>query len=145
MTTPVDMLELLVSAAAGEDGSVSEVIRPAAIIPEESARTILMELALRDVRAGGAWLTEPNLWQRFDNDQQSLIGTIQVAYGTPTRYEITVFRATVTRHGTEQGWTVASLCDDALQYGDLTLADCPRAQLNAPPKPFRFNTSPTPR
>ena len=136
------MLELLVSEAAGGEGSVTEVIRPSAIIPEDSARGILMELALRDVRTGGLWLADPTVWRRydgpFDGEATNLIGSIQVAYGTPTRYEITVFRATVTGFGTEHGWTVASLCDEALQFGGLTLADCPRAELKPPPKPFRF-------
>src|SRR4051812_3457750 len=138
------MLELLVSEAAGGEGSVTEVIRPSAIIPEDSARGILMELALRDVRTGGLWLADPTVWRRYDGpvdgEAANLIGSIQVAYGTPTRYEITVFRATVTGFGTEHGWTVASLCDEALQFGGLTLADCPRAELKPPPKPFRFTS-----
>jgi len=36
------------------------------------------------------------------------------------------------------GWTVESLCDEALGFGGLTLATCPRADLKPPPKPFRF-------
>ena len=61
-----------------------------------------------------------------------------MAYGTPTRYEITIYRVTVTRFGTAQGWTVEALCNEALGFGSLDLASCPRASLNAPPKPFRF-------
>jgi hypothetical protein len=133
------MLEALVSEALGEEGSVSEVIRPSAIIPEEAARSILVELSVRDLRTGGVWLADPTTWQRFDDPtERNLIGSLQVAYGTPTKYEITVFRCTVTKFGTERGWTVELLCDDALQYGDLTLANCPRASLAPPPKPFRF-------
>jgi hypothetical protein len=45
---------------------------------------------------------------------------------------------TVTRFGTTHGWTVESLCNEALGFGNLDLAGCPRATLNAPPKPFRF-------
>jgi hypothetical protein len=33
------------------------------------------------------------------------------------------------------------LCDEALHFGGLTLDDCPRAELNAPPRPFRFTVS----
>lgn len=139
----MDMLEMLVSAASGEEGAVTAVIRPAAIVPEESARQILIELALHDVRAGGLWLAEPSVWRRYDRPadqgaEPQLLGSVQVAYGTPTRYEITIYRVTVTRLGTEQGWTVESLTDEALGYGGLTLAGCPRAELSAPPKPFRF-------
>jgi hypothetical protein len=61
-----------------------------------------------------------------------------VAYGTPTRYEITIYRVTVTKFGNEQGWTVTTLCDEALGFGGLDLANCPRAALSDPPKPFVF-------
>ena len=66
------------------------------------------------------------------------IGTIQIAYGTPTRYEITIYCATITAHASRLGWTVLSLCDAALSLGAMTLVTCPRAQLNLPPKPFTF-------
>ena len=63
---------------------------------------------------------------------------VQVAYGVPTRYEITIFRATITREGTVSGYTVESLCDEVLAYGGLTLTSCPRADLKPPPKPFHL-------
>ena len=135
--------EALASLQYGEP-VVSEVIRPAAVLPEMSARLVLAELMLRDVRGGGTWLAEPSLWRRYDRswinaDERSanLVGTLQVAYGTPTRYEITVFRVTITPFGVEAGWGVAQLCDEAFGYGGLTLASCPRAALRPPPRPFR--------
>ncbi len=132
------------SLAASSEGDVSEVIRPAAVVPETATRPILVELAVRDVRNGGLWQATPSLWSRYDSPWQGgltpteLVGTIQVAYGTPTRYEITIYRVTVTRLGTARGWTVESLCNEALGFGGLDLAICPRASLTAPPKPFRF-------
>jgi len=139
--------ELLMSQAYDE-GVVTEVIRPAAIIPEESTRAVLVELALRDVQNGGVWQSEPSLWSRYDRPWEGygspggaeLLGTIQVAYGTPTRYEITIYRVTVTKFGNDQGWTVNSICDEALEFGGLDLASCPRAILSSPPKPFRFQS-----
>jgi len=136
----------LLMAEAYDEGMVSEVIRPAAIIPEESARTVLVELAMRDVQNSGVWQAEPSLWSRYDRPWSvcgspggaELIGAIQVAYGTPTRYDITIYRVTVTRVGVAAGWTVSTLCDEALAFGGLDLAGCPRASLGAPPKPFRF-------
>ena len=133
-------------AALYDDGVITEVIRPAAIIPAEATLAILAALASLDVTHGGCWRSQPALWTRYDRPWQDpadpgsaeLIGTIQSAYGTPTRHEITIFRATVTLAGTDQGWTVESLCDDALALGELTLATCPRANLADPPKPFRF-------
>lgn len=133
-------------AALYDPSAVTEVIRPAAIIPEEATRSILAALALADVQLGGCWQSQPSLWTRFDGPWRSaddpgaaqLIGSIQSAYGTPTRHEITIYRATVTPYGADAGWTVESLCDDALRFGGLSLATCPRATLAAPPKVFRF-------
>ncbi len=136
----------LLLAEAYDEGFVSEVIRPAAIVPEHSARAVLVELALRDVQNGGPWRSEPTLWSRYDRPwagpgspgDAQLIGTIQVAYGTPTRYEITIYRVSITRQATEDGWTVENLCDEALGFGGLDLARCPRAALLAVPRPFQF-------
>lgn len=132
--------------AAYDENAISEVIRPAAIVPEDAARSILVELSLNSVHSGGVWRAEPSRWNRYDRPWRSsedpgeslLLGSIQVAYGTPTKYEITIYRVTITRHGAEVGLTVAGLTDEALGHGDLTLADCPRAVIQPPPKPFRF-------
>ncbi len=129
-----------------EAGVVSEVIRPAAIVPEEAARAVLVELALRDVQNGGVWQSEPQLWSLYDRPWHGynnpsgaeLIGAIQVAYGTPTKYEITIYRVTVTHFGVQHGWTVHTLTDAALGFGGLTLDACPRATLSAPPRPFKY-------
>jgi hypothetical protein len=133
------------AAEAYDEGVVSEVLRPSAIVPEDSARAVLVELALRDVQNEGLWQSQPSLWSRYDRPWQhgapgmaQLIGMIQVAYGTPTRYEITIYRVTLTPVGTAAGWTVTSLCDEALGFGGLDIATCPRADLAAPPKPFRY-------
>jgi hypothetical protein len=131
-------------ARAGTEG-LWEVIRPAAIVPEHAARRVLVELARRDLSNGGEWQSEPQLWSRFDGplgpdgaDSPELMGTIHVTYGTPTKYEITLYRVTVTAGGVAAGWTVASLTDEALGFGGLTLAECPRATVNPPPRPFTY-------
>ena len=130
-----------------DDGVVEEVIRPAAVVPEEAARKVLVELSFRHVDTGGLWDASPSVWHRYDRAsdpddptpmEARLLGTLQVAYGTPTRYEITIYRATVTRLGTEGGWTVESLCDEALAFGGLSLATCPRASLTPPPPRFKM-------
>ncbi len=136
-------------AGSDFDTDITEIIRPAAIVPEEAARCILVELALRDSTNGGLWSADPARWARYDMPWRSpddpggarLIGTIQIAYGTPTRYEITIYCATITAHASRLGWTVVSLCDAALSLGGLTLATCPRADLKTPPKPFRYRDS----
>ena len=143
----VNELEMLVSEAYDE-GVITEVIRPAAILPETNARDVLVELALRDVTNSGNWHAQPSIWRRYDRPwdgadgaegSAELLGSIQVAYGTPTRYEITIYRATVTRFGSEHGWCVETLCDEALGFGGLDLATCPRADLRPPPRPFRMD------
>ncbi len=131
---------------AYDHGLIIEVIRPAAVVPEEAARAILVELSLNSVHADGLWLAEPSRWNRYEHpwasehpsDASGLIGTMQVAYGTPTKYEITIYRVTITRLGATLGWTVKSLSDEALGFGDLSLDQCPRAALTVPPRPFRF-------
>ncbi len=64
------------------------------------------------------------------------VGTISCVYDSPARYCVTVFRVSMTSYGLRQGWTTESLCDDAFRHAGLTLADCPRAALHAPPRPF---------
>lgn len=144
-TDPGAALELL--SGLYDEGDITEVIRPSAILNEEAARAVLAELSLNDVRAGGVWFAEPSNWRRYDRPWDSpdregssvLVGTIQVMYGTPTRHEITIYRATVTGVAASVGWSVTRLCDDALQYAGLTLDNCPRANLTPPPQPFRFS------
>ncbi|MCB0922576.1 MAG: hypothetical protein KDC08_12285, partial [Actinobacteria bacterium] len=89
---PTDPLPAAFTAGA-LDNDITEIIRPAAIVPEESARSILVELALRDATNGGLWSADPARWARYDMPWRTpddpggarLIGTIQVAYATPTR------------------------------------------------------------
>ncbi|GAC1324740.1 MAG: hypothetical protein NVSMB13_06670 [Mycobacteriales bacterium] len=121
------------------------IIRPAAVLPEAAARAVLAELEYQDVGRGGVWNASPGLWQRYDSPwvggrvgSAILLGTIAAVYGTPSKHEITIYRATVTEPGVGAGWTVERLCDDALRWGGLTLATCPRAALVSPPTPDPF-------
>jgi hypothetical protein len=129
-------------------GETTRIIRPAAILREQEAARVQAALEALDVAKGGVWNVGPGLWQRYDRPwdgvsgitgSSQLVGTIGVIYGSPSRFEITIYRVTVTAVGAEGGWTVDSLCDDALGYAYLTLAACPRAELKQPPSqdPFR--------
>jgi hypothetical protein len=126
--------------------ATTEVIRPAAVLMEREAREILAGLAMDDVRNGGHWLTSPGVWQRYDRPWPEgsrepgpavHLGTIRSIYDSPQRYFVTIFRASITLDGLEQGWSVDSLCDDALKHAGLTLAECPRAALTPLPMPFQ--------
>ena len=126
----------------------TEVIRPAAVLRALEADRVVEALGLLDVSDGGVWNVNPGLWQRYDqpwngaggmSGTSRLVGTIGAIYGSPTRYDITLYRATVTAHGISLGWTVESLCNDALGYAGLTLPTCTRAELTNPPSadPFK--------
>ena len=128
--------------------SRTEIIRPAAVLPEHAAIEIIRALELQDVTRGGVWNATSSVWQRYDRPWDvlsgmrggsRLVGTIAVAYDTPNRFLITVYRVTVTEEGLDIGWDVESLCDDAFSYGGLSLAICPRADLTLPAAadPFR--------
>jgi hypothetical protein len=129
-----------------DEFATTEVIRPAAVLMEREARDIIAGLAADDVRNGGHWQISPGVWQRYDRPWPEgsrepgpavHLGTIRSIYDSPQRYFVTIFRASITPDGLEQGWSVDSLCDDALKHADLTLAECPRAALNPIPMPFR--------
>ena len=122
------------------------IIRPAAILDERAAAQVLQQLRRLDVSAGGVWNASSSLWQRYDapwdgvggtRGEAQLLGSIAVMYDSPHRHEITIYKVTVTEHGLDQGWTVESLCDDALIWAGLTIAHLPpgRAQLAARARP----------
>ena len=128
-------------------GDATTVIRPSAVLAEKAARVVIAELERRDVSKGGVWNATPGLWQRYDQPWDGplngpggakLVGSIAAVYGTPGKYDITIYRVTTTDHGRASGWNVEKLCDDALQHAGLTLATCPRAGLAAPPTPDPF-------
>lgn len=137
-------------------GEQTTVLRPSAVLDQLAARQVVAELEYRDVGRGGVWNASPGLWQRYDKPWDGplgsrgtaqAVGTIGAVYGTPGKYDITIYRVTVTQHGLAAGWGVERLCDDALQHAGLTLASCPRTALVQPPlpDPFRATSTPTKR
>jgi len=131
-------------------GESTRVIRPAAVLREQEAARIQAALEAHDVSRGGVWNVGPGLWQRYDKPWDGvagmvgasrLMGTVGVIYGSPSRHEITIYRVTVTAEGAGQGWTVETLCDDALGFVGMTLDECPRAELKAPPTRDPFHRS----
>jgi len=129
----------------------TRVIRPAAVLDQRTAARVLHELARLDVGKGGVWNASSSLWQRYDQEWNGpggargtaqLIGSIAVMYDSPNRHQITIYKVTVSPHGLELGWTVDSLCDDALSWVGLTLDSCPRAELMVPPSHDPFKRAP---
>ena len=131
--------------------ALERVIRPAAVLPDRAAQAILGALANADVRRGGVWDTTTTLWQRYDRPWDGplgskgsavLLGSLAVVYGTPTRASITVYRASISAEASDAGWDTDALCNEAFGYAGLTLANCPRAALHAPPMRDPFRSTP---
>ena len=133
----------------------TRIIRPAAVLDEQAAAGVLLELDRLDVAAGGMWSASSSLWQRYDRPWDGaggtrgtslLMGSVAVMYDAPNRHQITIYKVTVTAQGRAQGWTVESICDDALSAVGLSLATCPRAELSQPPvrDPFKRSLGPGP-
>ena len=131
------------------EGAVTQLSRPAAIIPEAAAREISARIADHSVYQNGLWLTEPGRWVRYDRPwtetpesrepgRTTRLGSIRFTHGTPSKYEITIFQVAVTQAGHDAGLTVEALADEALAFGSLSLDRCTRATMTTVPKPFRF-------
>ena len=127
--------------------SVELVLRPSAVLPAWVAADVITGLESQDVSLGGVWSASVGLWQRYDRPWDGrwgarggaqLVGAIGAVYGTPTRYDITIYRVTLTAHGRAEGWTHEALADDALRHGRVTLAQCPRARSSEAPAPLRL-------
>jgi hypothetical protein len=135
----------MTTALDQDEFASQEVIRPAAVLSETNARLILTGLAGDDVQAGGYWWTRVGTWRRYaepwspgahDPGDAIHIGTISCVYDSPARFCVTVFRVSMTSQGLRLGWTTELLCDEAFRHAGLTLKDCPRASLAAPPRRF---------
>lgn len=125
---------------------ISEQIEPAAVLTEEPGHVVTMALSALDVRHRGVWDVSTGSWTRYDQGWLSAgdpgearaVGAVHVTYGIPSRYDMTIYRVSLTPHGVELGWTVQALVDEVLRPAGLTMETVPRAALKAAPKPFRF-------
>jgi hypothetical protein len=120
------------------------VIRPAAIVPEREARMLMAWVAVHDVTHGGVWAHDVGYFKRFSGPFDGLagmrgsavlLGTIHVTWD---KYDVTIFRVSVTDEGAARALTVESLCNELLVHAGLTLATCPRADLAPAPVPDPF-------
>lgn len=123
------------------------VLRPSAVLPAWVAAEVISSLEARDVALGGVWSASVGLWQRYDRPwdgrwgakgRAQVVGSVGAVYGTPTRYDITIYRVQLTEHGRAEGWTHDALVDDALLPARVSLAELPRTPVTAPPEPLRL-------
>ena len=111
---------------------IATEIRPSVALDMVAAHEVMTALRAQDVRRGGCWLFTASVWQRFDRpwsgpdapDGAQLVGSIYVSHGTPTTYDATIDRVTVTPLGQHSGWSPERICDDALSLAGLSLVDC---------------------
>ncbi|MCU1591108.1 MAG: hypothetical protein JWP11_2364 [Frankiales bacterium] len=120
------------------------VIRPAAIVPERAARLLLAWVAVHDVTHGGVWAHDVGYFKRFSGPFNGpagmrgsavLLGSIHVTWD---KYDVTIFRVSITEEGVARGMTVEGVCNELLKHAGLTLATCPRADLAPAPVPDPF-------
>ena len=120
------------------------VIRPSAIVPELAARQLLAWVAVHDVTHGGVWAHDVGYFKRFSGPFDGvagmrgsavLLGTIHVFW---EKYDVTIFRVSITEDGAARGMDVEGLCNELLLHAGYTLATCPRAELAPTPAPDPF-------
>ena len=117
--------------------SNERVIRPAAVVPERVARQVLAWLDRNDVTAGGRWSHDIGSIKLFSGPFDGVAGTRGSArllgslHITWEKYQVTIYRVSITEDGVSAGWTVDSICDEVLAAAGLTLASCPRADLGS--------------
>lgn len=134
-------------ADALADVAVTQIIRPSVILRVDQAHALRSELSARDARAEGLWIATPSLWERYDRSWSTtddpgdakLVGSMSVIYDSPARFQITIYRAVITIHGHDQGWSVTRLCDEALGFIGECIDSCARADLRPPPKVFNLD------
>lgn len=133
---------------APTDADDTRIIRPAAVLGTNAAGDVLRSLQRLDVSRGGTWNASSSLWQRYDRPWDGpggqrgaaqLVGSLAVVYDSPIRHSITIYKVSVTSHGRAAGWSVESICDDALTWAGLNLANCPRAAMTQPPTSDPFH------
>jgi hypothetical protein len=128
--------------------SNERVIRPAAVVAERVARQLLSWLDGNDVTRGGCWSHDVGAIKRFSGPFDGIAGTrgrsrlLGSLHITWEKYQVTIYRVSITDEGAELGFTVDSLCDDLLATVGLTLASCPRADLAPAPVPDPFRREP---
>ena len=126
--------------------ALSSNVRPALVLAERQARSLLDAAAANDVTRGGLFSTSPaciQVWDRpwaSDTDWGEAIhlGSVDWSYDTPVKHYVTIYRAMVTDAGHATGESTLSVLGRVLALTGIPL-DGARVTLAAPPArdPFR--------
>lgn len=138
----------------GSAPTVATQVRPAIVLPDREARSLLSAAEKADVSRGGCFSAGPAGIQVWSGPWNGLLGrhgdakhlgSVDWSYDTPTRHYITVYRVLVTMEGNAAGETPQSLLDRVLALAGV---DAPRDALALPvppPRdPFRSDARATP-
>jgi hypothetical protein len=109
---------------------------------------VVRELERRDVSSGGVWNASPGLWQRYDvpwngnphRARHRAAGrqASGAVYGTPSKYDITIYRVVTTEHGRGRlDGRVALRRRAAVRRPEPGHLPARRAGVAADPDPFR--------
>ena len=128
--------------------ALASQVRPALVLAERQARSLLDAATANDVSRGGLFSTNPACIQVWDRPWDSItapgeavhLGSVDWSYDTPVKHYVTIYRAMVTDAGHANGETTLSVLGRVLSLTGIPL-DGARVTLAAPPArdPFRRN------
>lgn len=126
--------------------ALSSQVRPALVLAERQARTLLDAAEANDVARGGLFSTTPaciQVWDRpWPNEREPgdaiHLGSVDWSYDTPVKHYVTIYRAMVTDAGHQHEETTLSILGKVLALTGIPL-DGARLSMPAPPArdPFR--------
>jgi hypothetical protein len=138
--------QLQLKANAVAVPALSSQVRPALVLAERQARSLLDAAAANDVAKGGLFSTTPaciQVWDRPWDDPTTPgaavhLGSVDWSYDTPVKHYVTIYRAMVTNAGNAAGETTLSVLGRVLALTGIPL-DGARVTMPAPPArdPFR--------
>ena len=126
--------------------ALASQVRPALVLAERQARSLLDAAAANDVARGGLFTTNPACIQVWDRPWDATsgpgesvhLGSVDWSYDTPVKHYVTIYRAMVTDAGHATGETTLSILGRVLSLTGIPL-DGARVTLATPPArdPFR--------
>ena len=128
--------------------AVASQVRPAIVLPDREARTLLHVAEREDVSRGGCFSAGPagvqvwsGPWDGVGGSHGSSehLGSVDWSYDTPTRHYITIYRVLVTVKGVAAGFTPADILNHVLELAGISANNETVLAMQAPPArdPFR--------